>query len=39
MRLDLDSPFEDFLLGDSHKVKGEEVEEPMDFSKKFHEHS
>ena len=28
MRLDLDSPFEDFLLGDSHKVKGEEVEEP-----------
>ena len=34
MRFDLDNPFEDFLLGDSHKVKGEEVEEPMDFSKK-----
>lgn len=34
MRLDLDSPFEDFLLGDSHNVMGEKVEEPMDFSKK-----
>ena len=30
MGIDLDSPFEDFLLGDSHKVKGEEVEEPME---------
>ena len=25
MRLDLDSPFEDFLLGDSHKVKGKKL--------------
>ena len=34
MELDLDSPFEDFFLGDSHYVMGEKVEGPMDFSKK-----
>ena len=34
MGLDLDSPFEDFFLGDSHYVMGEKVEGPMDFSKK-----
>ena len=34
MGLELDSPFEDFFLGDSHYVMGEKVEGPMDFSEK-----
>ena len=34
MGLELDSPFEDFFLGDSHYVMGEKVGGPMDFSEK-----